>query len=817
MEFLLTAARHALRRIRRNPLYAAVLIACLALGIGANTAIFSVVNSLLLQPLPVPDVEKVVFTLDLREEDDPFEASVLDFLAFREEGSTFSSVGLARRRSFDLRTDTEPVRVEGARITFDYLQTLEVDPLHGRPISAEDDRPNAPPVALIGHGLWQRQFGGDLAALGQTLQLNDRAPTIIGIMPPGFDLPVGTELWVPLAANFEAASLAAKDAHDYHVIARLRDGVDLEQANATARGISERFAAEYPDLRSGWSIRLISLRQQLMGDVRGEVEPTLRLVLGVVAFLLLIACANVASLLLVRSLERTREVALRLALGAKRAQLATQLLVEAVILSLLGGCAGLLVALALTRPLMALNPVNAYALRGIFYDVPLDAKVLTFTLGVSLLTGILFGLVPALRVTRQVDLVPELREGGGGASGSRRSGRLLDAIVVAEIAVAATLLVGAGLLGRSFQRLQDVPLGFEPQNVLIADLYLTQEKFRQPGRRPAFVEELLTRVRVLPGVESAGVTTNVPLAQEPQDLSYTVEGAPPPEANRVPIGSHRVVTPGYLEAMGMTLLQGRLIEAQDHLGSVRVMVVSEALAREAFGETDPIGRRIRLALPPSEDQEPFTIVGLVANVKEDRFNFRLDRPTWYVSYEQLPQPFPIALAVKTTGDPLSLAPSIRQTVAAIDPEQPVARLSTMDETLGTFLGPARFSVILVGLFAGLGLVLAAIGLYGVMTYSVGRRRREMGIRIALGALGPELIRLVMVRGLVLALIGLGLGLVASTLLSRWLANLLFEVATHDPRTYFAISLVLLGAAGLATFLPARRATRVDPVKTLRAE
>ena len=817
MENLVSNFRYALRRLIKSPIHTVTVLACLTLGIGANTAIFSVVNSLLLQPLPVEDVDRLVFALDVREEDDPFEASIFDYLEFQKESEVFSVTGLAQRTSFDLLGEGDPIRLEGALVSSDYFTTLGLRSGQGRLFSEGEYQPDGPRVALIGHGLWMRQFGGDESALGRSVRLDGGLVTIVGVLPQGFDLPNTTEIWLPYQVNYEALSLSAKNAHDYFLIARLREGQSFDSANASASGVAERLAKAYPDLRGGWNTRLITLRQQLMGDILGEVRPMLRVVLFVVSFLLLIACANVASLLLVRSLERSQEIALRLALGATRRDLVAQMLTESVFLSLLGGALGLLLAYLLTPLLMSLNPISAQSLKSFFYQVPLDGRVLFYNLLISLVTGVLFGLAPALRAGRR-DLVLELKEGAKGSGSSRKGRRWLDALVVAEIAVAAALLVGAGLMVGSFQQMQSVDLGFEPTNVIAVDLYLTQEKYQDPETRNAFVRRLTEEVAPLPGVLSVGVTTNTPLAQVPWDASYTVEGAPPPEENQAPSSSHRVVTPGYLETMGMRLVRGRLLGEQDRADSVSAMVVTEAFAREAFGSTqEAIGKRVRLGSPPVPDFEPFEVVGVLRDVKEDRFNFRLDRPAWYISYYQFASSLPVSLVVRTSGDPDRLVPTIRQAVQALDPTQPIAHIGTMNEAVSRLLNPPRFAAILVGLFATLGLLLAAIGLYGVMTYSVNQRLPELGIRLAMGAERRDLMGLVLGRGLKLTLVGLGIGLLASLVLSRWLSSLLFEIGTTDVKTFVGISLVLLATALLATFLPARRSTRIDPVRVLRVE
>ncbi len=817
MENLVSNLRYALRRLVKSPTHTLTVLACLALGLGANTSIFSVINSLLFQPLPVEDVDQLAFGLDLREGDDPFEASIFDYLELQKQPGVFSSVGLAWRTSFDLIGQGDPERLEAALVSSTYFSTLGITTAEGRLFSPEEYQPNGPRVALIGQGLWKRRFGGSESAVGQDIRLGDGLATVVGVLSPGFDLPNTTELWVPHQVDYPSLSLSEKNAHDYFLIARLQENQSMESANVAAAGVSERLAQAFPDLRRGWTLQLITLRQQLMGDIRGDIRPALRVVLFVVSFLLLIACANVASLLLVRSMERSQETALRLALGATRRDLVTQMLTESSLLGILGGALGLALAYFMTPLLMSLNPINAHSLKGFFYDVPLDGRVLLYTLVISLATGVFFGLVPALRADRP-DLMSELREGAKGSSSSRKGRRWLDSLVVAEIAVAAALLVGAGLMVGSFQEIQKLDLGFEPENVLTADLYLTQGKYRDAEARAAFVRQLVEQVAPLQGVDSVGITTNIPLAQVPSDFSYTVEGAPPPEENRAPSASHRVVTPGYLEMMGMRLIEGRFLPEQDRKGSVPAMVITRAFAREAFGsERGVLGKRVSLGSPPIEGLEPFEIVGLVNDVKEDRFNFRIDRPTWYISYYQVPSRLPVSLALRTSGDTEKLVPMIRQAVRAVDPGQPIARIGTMNETVARLLNPSRFSAVMVGLFAILGLLLAAIGLYGVMTYSVGQRMQELGIRVAMGAERKDLLILILGRGIRLTLAGLAIGLVMSLLLSRWLSSILFKVGTADAKTFFGISLVILATAFLATFLPALRSTRIDPVKLLRSE
>ncbi len=806
----------ALRRMRRHPLHATLIVGCLALGIGANSAIFSVVNALLLRPLPVERDEQLLFALGLRGDDDPYEASLLDYTTLRHEATSFSGVGVAQPRSFNLSEGTRPERVPAAAISASYLPVLGVAPRIGRGFSARDDRPGGDAVALIGHGLWQRRFDGDPAAVGQVLRLAGRSHTIVGVLPAGFDLPLGTEMWVPLALPIETLPVEEQDARDYLMVARLREGVSAQQAQSEARALTQRLERAFPERRNGWGLKLIPLRQQLIGDINGHIRPALLLLVGVVGLLLLLTCANVASLQLVRALERGHEIAVQVALGADRARVVAGLLAESLLLSFVGGAVGLLLAALATPPLMALSPVQANALADRLGDARLDLRVLAFTFVVSVLAGLLFGLLPALSTSLESHLVSRLREGGRRASGTRAAKRLFRLLTLSEIALATTLLVGSGLMVHSFRALASAELGFGSEQRLIVELYLAEDQYPDRARRVAFADALLERVRALPGVAAAGITSTIPLAVSTWDAAYAVEERQvvPQE---VPLTAHRLVTPGYLETLGVRLRAGRLIQAQDQEGSQRVAVISRAFAEQAWPGQDPLGRRVG-----SRRQPPgglwHTVVGVVDDVKEDRFNFRLDRPVWYLPFAQRDGDFPLNVFVRATnGAALELAPAVRAAVAQIDRNQPVSLVTTLGRHVDAFLGPQRFSALLSGSFALLGLVLAAVGVYGVTAYGLAQRTTEFGIRLALGAQPAGLQRLVLGESLRTALLGLAFGLLGGVAVGRTLASTLYQVRPADPLNLLLAAGLLLLATTLATLRPTRQVTRLDPNEALRHE
>jgi putative ABC transport system permease protein len=820
MDGLAQDLRGAWRALRARPAFAAVAILTVALGVGANTAIFSAVNALLMRPLPVVDVDRLVFGMALREGFDPFGTSFLEYTLYRDHSDSFVSSGLGTPRMFSLLGMGEPERLHGSAVTTGYLATLGVRPVLGRLFTPDDDRPGGPAVVMIGHGLWQRRFGGDPGVIGRGLTFEDRAYTVIGVMPPGFDLPYSAEVWVPMQLSLEALPLDTRAATANEFVGRLKPAVRLEQADTELKALARRLEQEHPEIRQGWSYGIVPLRRQLMADLEGRSQRLLIALVVAVAFLLLICCANVACLLLARGVGREAELAVRLALGAGRGRLARALLIEGLLLAALGGTLGVLLAFWGQPLLAALNPVQAVGLGSYLTDFRIDWRVLLFSLTLTLLTGAGVGLAPALKAARASSLNTALAtrpRGGAGASG----GRSLSALVAGEIAVAATLLVGGGLLVQSFGRLRGLDLGFRPEGLVVLELPLSPSSYPGTTEQVLFMEQLLERVRALPGVVSAGITTNVPMQRGVTlDSVFEVEGRPRTRPSDVPITAHRLVSAGYTETLGVTLLQGRPLEPSDRAGAQPVVVVSEELVRQAWPGQDPIGKRVR-RLRSGVPGPWMSVVGVVKDVKEDRFGSRFDRPVWYMPHAQhtfpLPVSLPLNLVLRTSGDAASVAAAARAAVHALDPNQAVAGALPFPEYLADVLVPERFSAVLMAALAATGLLLAALGLYGVMAYSVGRRTGEIGVRMALGARPRDVLRLVIGQGLPVIAAGLAVGLCGAWLLARLLAGALYQVSPRDPATFTVVTLVLTAVALLACWLPARRAARIDPLAALRNE
>ncbi|HLW51981.1 MAG TPA: ABC transporter permease [Candidatus Angelobacter sp.] len=817
LEVFLQDVRYGLRGLRRNPGFAAIAVLTLALGVGVNTAIFSALNALLLRPLPIPQMDRVVYVLALRENFDPFGTGLADYQAYRERAHSYSSLGIDQQGSFNLIERGNSEALHGAFIVPGYLATLQVQPVLGRSFNEIECTPGGPGAALIGYGLWQRRFGGSSQIIGRTVNVNGNAVSIVGVMPANFDLPGETELWLPLQVRLEGLPAAERGTHDYELIGRLRPGVTLAQADAETKTIARQLEQELPEFRRGFGAELLTLRQQLIDDIDTNSERAVVILFGAVLFFLLICYANVAGLLLARGVVREHEIALRRALGAGPWRIACQLLTEGAVLAVFGGLGGLVLARPMMQALVALNPVQTLAFSTFLQDISLDGRVLGFVALVTLLTTLLCPLIPAAKAARARDLTSVFRQGSQRGNTDRAGRRWLGVLVVAEIAITVPLLVGGALLFRTFQSLYRVDVGFRPDHLLIAHLELPSTRYPDHKQRVAFVRNLIDKVEHLPGVVSAGITNNTPLTAVSRDSTFTVEGHPLDNPAALPVSSHRLVTPGYLKTLGITLVKGRLLNEQDREGSLPVVVVSEELARQAWPGEDPLGKHIRRGKQEQTGFPWLTVVGVVRNVKEDRFNFRIDRPVWYMPFEQQPSNYPLDLVVRTTVEPEKITDAVRHAAYSVDPEQPLSDMTTLQTQVAGVLTTDRFNALMMAALSILGLTLAVIGLYGVMAYTVTRQAREIGVRAALGATRTRILLATLGRAARLTGCGLLLGLAGAVASSRLLAGNLYGVRAMDPWIFAGVSALLLVVALAACLVPAWRAARVDPMVALRCE
>ena len=804
---------YALRTFRRWPAFTAVAVLTLGLGIGANTAIFSVVDGVLLRPLPFPAADRLLLVWERNEDLRlPYMYASPPNLADWDQGATtFEAIGGYTTRDFTARLGGEPERMAGARITANLFSLVGVTPLVGRGFTADEDRPNGPRVLLLGYDLWQRRFGGRPGVVGKTVVVNDLPHEIVGVMPRDFRFPPPIVLesslteppagfWVPLAYDLADGQ---RGAHHITALGRLAPGATAEQAENEMRGIAARLARAYPDTNAGWDVTLVPLVEGVVRNVR----PALLVLLGAVGFVLLQASVNVANLLMTRAVSRQREMAIRASLGAGRGRLVRQLLTENLLVALAGGAVGLLVAAWGVRTLVALAPPGLPRLD----EVGLNPRVLLFTLVVSAAAGLLFGLVPALQV-RPARLSEWLRDRD--SSGERRQSRLFrHALVVVEVAVALVLLVGAGLLVRSFEALRRVDPGFAPARVLTLRAAMPQGSFGEPERRVAFVTDAIDRLRAVPAVESVGVTSEVPLVHDRQGTSLWREGEAPPTGPGDRVVNWTIVGPAYFATMGIPIIEGRDFSASDRTDSAPVILVDEAVARSWFSGENPIGQRVFFGANSGTARE---IVGVVGRERHEGLASD-PNPGVYLPYLQWPSSFEVSFVVRTATTAAGAAAAARAAIRAAGASVPINGVQTLDQVLADATAEPRFSALLVGVFALAALALAALGIYGVMSYTVSRRTREIGVRMALGARPAEIQRLVVGQAMALAAAGMALGAAGAVALGRTLASLLFQVTPADPTT-FAVALVTLAAVALAAcYLPARRATRVDPMVALRAE
>ncbi|HEV2913008.1 MAG TPA: ABC transporter permease [Pyrinomonadaceae bacterium] len=812
MEELWQDLRYGARMLFRKPGFTSIAVLTLSLGIGANTAIFTVVDAALLRGLPYRDADRLVQVWETRRvgEIKQLDASYPDYLDWGRQPEVVEGICgyTGWGGSFTLTGRAEPERIEGARVTASFFSVLGVAPLLGRTFLPDEDRPQAERTVILSYGLWQRRFGADPNIVGQSLMLDGSDYTVLGVLPSSFQFaPMGkAQLWVPLRPT--EFQLNRRYMHWLDVIVRLKPGISLEQAQAQMSAISERIERENPDSHTGAGLKLVPLHEQIIGSV-GSL---LLVLLGAVGCVLLIACANVANLLLLRAAARRQEISIRLALGATRWRIVRQLLSESLLLTLVGGVLGLVLASWGVQLLLAAIPATQLDSMPYLEGLTLNARVFGFTGALSLLTGVVFGLAPAWQSVK-LDLQAVLKDSNRTGAGTGRQ-RFRSLLVVSEIALALVLLVGAGLLIKSTLRLLEVKLGFNPERLMTMQLELPLSRYSDDEQARAFHQQLLARIEALPGVAGVASVNWLPLEGGPVDL-LRVEGQPPPPPGEVPKTTTHVVSPNYFRTMGIALVKGRYFTDNDNQSSPRVLVINGALAERLFANQDPIGRRVILE---GGDERPFEIVGVVDDERVGELDEEAAAAVVYHPFLQEPWT-KLNLVVRTAGDPTSIVNAVRGEVHAIDPDLALYSVATMEQLIAerpsTFL--RRYPALLMALFAAIALILAAIGIYGVISYSVNQRTHEIGVRMALGAQAGDVLRLIIGQGMVLILFGVAGGVAAALALTRLMRSLLFSVSATDPLTFILVTALLVLVALLACYIPARRATKVDPMTALRYE
>ena len=809
MATLLQDVRYALRMLWKQPGFTAVAVLAVALGIGANTTIFSGVDALLLRPFSFPEPERVYFVWEQNPQSGSVRGSVApaNFFDLRSQVRSLEHLSAYNGASFNLSEGDQPERLEGSVVSASIFKLVDARPALGRLFTQEEEEWGKDKVVVLGHGLWQRRFGSDPRIVGRQLKLNGQAYEVVGVMPPKFSFPPnGGELWTPM--SFTAEDAKVRGNHFLRVMGRLAPGVSTEQAGAELAGVARQLEGQYPDTNAGRNFGVESI---IANFTRGP-RPGLTVLLGAVGFVLLLACANVANLILVRAAARQKEIAIRLAMGASRARLVRQLLTESVVLALGGGALGVLLAVwgvALTSA--AIPQSLAKYLPG-WENMGINPRALLFTLGVSVLTGLLFGLAPALQATRTN--CNEALKDGGRTSATHTHNRLRSLLVVSEITLSLILLIGAGLMIRSFMQLLRVDPGYDPSNVVVMNLALGGDKYEEPQPRVDFYQQLMRRIAGVPGVVRAGAVNQLPLSRSNSSSAFTIEGRPPLPKGQETDADWRPVTPGYLETMNIPLRRGRLLsERDDRRDAPRAVLINEALAERHFPGEDPLGRRLDFG--DAQKEGYWEIVGIVGNIKHSS----LDDPAYaeaYVAHAKSPWRG-MAVVVRTTNDPVQIVSAVQTELLAIDRDQPAFDVRTMDRVVSESLAPQRVTMVMMGIFAVIALLLAAVGVYAVMSYAVTQRTHEIGVRLALGAQPADILRMVVRQGMALAGAGLALGLVASYFLTQGMSKVLYGVSASDPVTFAGISALLAVVAFAANYLPARRATKVDPMQALRYE
>jgi predicted permease len=818
METLVNDLKYALRMLRQSPGFTATAVAALALGIGANTAIFSVVNAVLLRPLPYPQPDRIVQIIHIAPNGRFGGASIPKYNLWRETTGVLEDVAAydVGGPGMNLTGGDRPEQVQGIRVSHEYFSLFGARAIVGRTFSTEEDRPGGGRVAVISSGLWKRHFGGDPGVIGKPLLLGAEPYTIVGVLSPDFSPATPTDLWLPVQADPNSVD----QAHYFQAAARLKPGVTLAQANAAMGVAAARFRAKFPQaIRQGITFGVESLQERTVQNIR----PTLLILLGAVGFVLLIACANVANLLLARANRRGHEMAIRAAIGAGRWRIVRQLLTESTVLATIGGVLGLAIGLAGVRALVAINPGGIPRIGKDGAGIAADWNVLLFTLLVALLTGILFGLVPALQASRP-DLQSTLKESGARAGSGVRQNRARGLLVVTEMALAIVLLTGAGLLIRSFVALRSVPPGFDRHNVLTMESSFTGTKYTRTAQVVTFTRQALERIQALPGVESAALASSLPL--EPNfGLGFNIEGRPQDSPLASGGTSWRYATARYFEVFRIPILRGRAFTDRDEGGAPGVVIINETLARQFFKDQDPLGQRITIgrSMGPAFAEPPREIVGVCADARD----LGLDSDPGNILYVPLAQIrdgvmalnnriVPLKWAVRTHNDPFALSAAVKREVESVA-DLAVANIRTMEQVTAASTATSEFNTTLLGIFAFLAILLASIGLYGLMAYSVQQRTVEFGIRLALGADFGGLRNMVLRQAMALALTGIAIGLVAARFLTRLMATLLYGVKPNDPLIFATVAGVLAVVALFAAYIPARRALRIDPIVALRYE
>ncbi|HWN11671.1 MAG TPA: ABC transporter permease [Pyrinomonadaceae bacterium] len=802
METLWKDVQFGVRSLLKRPGFTAVALLTLALGIAANSAMFSAVNAVLLRPLSFPESERIVLVegVNPRQGITSSNLSVPDFADWQAQSQAFEHMAGFIPGGSVLSSNDETERVRGTGVSSQFFPLFKTKAALGRQLQPDDSQKDREPVVVLSHGLWQLRFGADQNVVDRKVKIAGKDTTIVGVMPAGFDFPGQSELWVPLPID---GATERRDNRSMNVITRLKPGVDMAQAQAEMDTINQRLAQSYGETNTGWGVRLITLRERLVGATR----TSLLLLLGAVAFVLLIACANIANLLLSRATARQREIAVRTALGASRGRIIRQLLTESLLLSTVGGAIGFLLSLWLTKLLVAVSPPNTPR----FEEIQPDARVFLFTFGLAILAGLIFGIAPALQASR-MNLHERLKEGGRTGAGASNS-RLRAFMMVSEVALSFVLLVGAGLLIKSFMRLREVTPGFNPDSVLSVRVSLPSAKYPKGEPRAQALRQTVEKIKSLPGVQSAGAVLSLPLGGDTLSVgrSYIREGRPATPEESVNAG-YLVATPDYFRTLQIPLMAGRGFTDQDTDQNPKVVIVNESMARVLWPGESPLGKRITIW---RDEKFPREIVGVVGDTKPS-----LDAPAglqMYVPYAQDTNWTGMSLVIRTQGEPSSLSASVRNEIRSVDKAIPVFNVKTLNDVVTLSVGPRRTPTLLLSAFAGVALLLAMIGIYGVTAFHVAQRTHEIGIRMALGAQMSDVMKLVLRGGMKFALIGIGLGLAGAFALTRLMSSLLFGVRPTDVFTFVAVSFCLLVTALIACYLPARRATKVDPLVALRYE